>query len=145
MQVVMVDNLLIAKNQFCTVYSWHNGTGKAYSYIATTESHCKNVVYYMALRSANHTVIRVVNTTQCHIIHQLVWYAHFIFYSVAVAMMFTSGSPPQTSHAPTCITATIYNYYYTACTPLAQMLLSATFFVYHHLAHYCKIQGHVAV
>ena len=35
----------------------------------------------MTLRSANHTVIRVVNTTQCHIIHQLVWYAHFIFYS----------------------------------------------------------------
>ena len=33
----------------------------------------------MALRSANHTVIRVVNTTQCHMIHQLVWYAHFIF------------------------------------------------------------------
>ena len=39
----------------------------------------KNVVYYMALRSANHTVIRVVNTTQCHMIHQLVWYAQFIF------------------------------------------------------------------
>ena len=36
----------------------------------------------MALWSANHTVIRVVNTTQCHMIHQLVWYAHFIFYSV---------------------------------------------------------------
>ena len=35
----------------------------------------KNVVYYMALRSVNHIVIRVVNTTQCHIIHQLVWYA----------------------------------------------------------------------
>ena len=39
----------------------------------------KNVVYYMALWSANHTVIRVVNTMQCHIIQQLVWYAHFIF------------------------------------------------------------------
>ena len=46
--------------------------------------HCKNVVYYMTLRSANHTVIRVVNTTQCHIIHQLVWYAHFIFCSVVM-------------------------------------------------------------
>ena len=46
------------------------------------ESHTvKNVVYYMALRSANHIVIRVVNTMQCHMIHQLVWYAHFIFYS----------------------------------------------------------------
>ena len=42
----------------------------------------KNVVCYVTLRSANHTVIRVVNTTQCHIIHQLVWYAHFIFYRV---------------------------------------------------------------
>ena len=46
-----------------------------------TAIHCKNVVYYMALRSANDTVIRVVSTMQCHIIHQLVWYAHFIFYS----------------------------------------------------------------
>ena len=35
-------------------------------------------VYYMALRSANHTVIRVLNTLQCHMIHQLVWYAHFV-------------------------------------------------------------------
>ena len=41
----------------------------------------KNVVYYMALQNTNHTVIGVINTTQCHIIHQLVWYAHFIFYS----------------------------------------------------------------
>ena len=46
----------------------------------------KNVVYYMALCSANHTVIRVVNTTQCHMIHQLVWYAHFIFTVYHVAM-----------------------------------------------------------
>ena len=35
----------------------------------------------MALQSANHTVIGIVNTMQCHMIHQLVWYAHFIFYS----------------------------------------------------------------
>ena len=44
-----------------------------YAYIYT-------VVYYMALWSANHTIIRVINTTQCHMIYQLVWYA--IFYSV---------------------------------------------------------------
>ena len=44
----------------------------------------KNVVCYMTLRSANHTVIRVADTTQCHMIHQLVWYAHFIFYSVGL-------------------------------------------------------------
>ena len=41
--------------------------------------HCKNVVCYVTLRSANHTVIRVVNTTQCRMIHQLVWYACCIF------------------------------------------------------------------
>ena len=35
--------------------------------------------------------LRVVNTTQCHIIHQLVWYAHFIFYSVAI-YLFTQYS-----------------------------------------------------
>ena len=35
----------------------------------------KNVVYYLTLRSTKHTVIRVVNTTQCHTTHQLVWYA----------------------------------------------------------------------
>ena len=52
-----------------------------YLYVAIT---VKNVVHYMALRSANHTVIRVVNTTHCHMIHQLVWYAHFIFYGVAI-------------------------------------------------------------
>ena len=33
----------------------------------------------MALRSANHTVIGVLNTLQCDMIHQLVWYAQFIF------------------------------------------------------------------
>ena len=44
--------------------------------------HCKNIVCYVTLRSAHHTVIRVVNTMQCHMIHQLVWYAHCIFYSV---------------------------------------------------------------
>ena len=31
----------------------------------------------MTLQSANHTVIRVVNTMQCHMIHRLVWHAHF--------------------------------------------------------------------
>ena len=44
--------------------------------------HRKNVVCYTTLRSANHTVIKVANTTQCHMVHQLVWYAHFIFYTV---------------------------------------------------------------
>ena len=42
----------------------------------------KNVVCYLTLRSAIHTLIRVVNTTQCHMTHQLVWYAQFVFYSV---------------------------------------------------------------
>ena len=56
--------------------------------------HYKNVVYYMALWSANHTVIRVVNTTQCHMIHQLVWYAHFIFYSVELSGHCTSLPDP---------------------------------------------------
>ena len=42
----------------------------------------KNVVCYLTLRSANHTLIRVVNTTQCHMTHQLVWYAQFVVYSV---------------------------------------------------------------
>ena len=39
-------------------------------------------VTYVTMQSANHTVIiiRVHNTTQCHMIHQLLWYAHFIFY-----------------------------------------------------------------
>ena len=53
-----------------------------YIIIILLRLYTKNVVYYMALRSANHSVIRVVNTTQCHMIHQLVWYGHFIFYSV---------------------------------------------------------------
>ena len=47
--------------------------------------HCKNVVCYVTLWSANHTVIRVVNTMQCHMIHQLMWYGRFIF-SDMVAM-----------------------------------------------------------
>ena len=33
----------------------------------------------MTLQNANHIAIRVVNTTQCHMTHQLVWYAHFNF------------------------------------------------------------------
>ena len=44
--------------------------------------HCKNVMCYFTLQSANHTVIGVVNTTQCHMTHQLVWYAQFAFYNV---------------------------------------------------------------
>ena len=39
----------------------------------------KYVVCYVTLWSANHTVMRVVNTTQYNMIHQLVWYAYFIF------------------------------------------------------------------
>ena len=45
---------------------------------------CNNVVcYMMTLQSDNHTVIRIANTMQCRMIHQLVWYGHvhFIFYS----------------------------------------------------------------
>ena len=55
----------------------------------------KNVVCYLTLRSANHTLIRVVNTTQCHMTHQLVWYAQFVFYSVNVlaAMTYLAGWP----------------------------------------------------
>ena len=46
---------------------------------------CATVHTYITLRSANHSVISVLSTTQCYMIHQLVymWYAHFIFYSVA--------------------------------------------------------------
>ena len=36
----------------------------------------------MALQSANHTVIRVVNTTQCHMIHQLVAMVCTIYFTV---------------------------------------------------------------
>ena len=36
-------------------------------------------VMYVTLQSANHTVIRVVNTIQCHMIHQLMWYARALY------------------------------------------------------------------
>ena len=48
------------------------------------------MVCYMPLQNANHTVIRVLNTTQCHMIHQLVWYAHFIFTMYSLARVFTN-------------------------------------------------------
>ena len=35
----------------------------------------KNLVRYLTLWCANHTIIRVINTLQCKILHQLVWYA----------------------------------------------------------------------
>ena len=39
------------------------------------------MVCYVTLRSVDHIVIRVVSTTQCHMIHQLVWYVcmHILF------------------------------------------------------------------
>ena len=44
----------------------------------------------MTLWIANHTVIRVVNTTQCHMIYQLVRYSHFILYGVCPYKIFIS-------------------------------------------------------
>ena len=65
-------------------------------YIHGSIVHCKNVACYMTLRTANHTVIRVANTTQCHMIHQLVWYAHFIFYTKNVVCYMTLQSANHT-------------------------------------------------
>ena len=42
----------------------------------------KNVVKYLTLRSANYTFIRVISTPTVSYNTPLVWYAHFIFYSV---------------------------------------------------------------
>jgi len=36
----------------------------------------------LTLRCGIHTKIRVIITLQCQILHHLVWYTHFIFYSV---------------------------------------------------------------
>ena len=77
--ISQLDQLLAITACHCYAYI------KYFAWEDQREKECytvKNVVCYLTLRSANDTVIRVVNTTQCHMIHQLVWYAQFVFYSV---------------------------------------------------------------